>query len=140
MLDCRKVGDVAARLACYDTAVDAMATAESKGDLVTIDREQRRAVRRQAFGLSLPSFTLFDRGERPEDADRISAQIAGASRNAEGKWVIRLDDGAVWRQIDDNSLARDPHPGSIAKIRRAALGSFFVNIDGEQAIRMHRDN
>lgn len=140
VLDCRKVEDGVQRLACYDKAVDGMAQAEAKGDLVTVDREQRRAVRRQAFGLNLPSLAFFDRGEKSGEADRISAKVASASRNAGGKWVIRLDDGAVWRQIDDNDLYRTPHAGSTANIRRAALGSFFMNLDGQQAIRVHRDN
>src|SRR5690348_11419617 len=55
VLDCRKLTDDAARLACYDRAVTAMASAEQSGDLVSIDREQRRAARRQAFGFQLPT-------------------------------------------------------------------------------------
>ena len=117
-----------------------MQQAETSGDLLTIDKEQRRAVRRQAFGLTLPSFTLFDRGEKPEEADRITVKIAGSSRTAFGKWVIKLDDGAIWRQTDDNELMNDPHPGSTAVIKRGALSSFFMNIDGQLAIRVHRDS
>src|SRR5713101_2264957 len=41
VLDCRKLEDGVQRLACYDKAVDTMAQAEAKGDLVTVDREQR---------------------------------------------------------------------------------------------------
>jgi len=140
VLDCRKIDDSVQRLACYDKAVDGMADAEAKGDLVTIDREQRRAVRHQAFGLTLPSLSIFDRGEKPEEVDKISAKVASASRNPYGKWIIKLDDGAVWRQIDDNEVPHAPHAGSTADIRRVLLGSFFMNLDGQEAIRVHRDN
>lgn len=140
VLDCRKVEDGPARLACYDKAVDGMAQAEAKGDLVTIDREQRRAVRRQVFGLNVPSFTLFDRGEKPDEVNRLNAKVAEAFRNHDGKWVIKLEDGARWRQIDDNDLFRTPHEGSTADIMRGAIGSFFMKLDGQQAIRVHRDN
>ena len=140
VIDCQSVADGAQRLACFDKTVAGMAQAEVKGDLVTIDREQRRAVRRQAFGLTLPSLAMFDRGERPEEADRISAKVKSASQAAYGKWVIVLDDGAIWRQIDDNELYNSPHAGSQVAIRKAMLGSFFMNIDGQQAIRVHRDN
>lgn len=140
VIDCQAVADGPQRLACFDKAVTGMAQAETKGDLVTIDREQRRTVRRQAFGLILPSLAMFDRGERPEEADRISAKVKSASRGGTGKWTIQLDDGAVWRQIDDNELYNPPHGGSVANIRKAALGSFFMNIDGQQAMRVHRDN
>ena len=140
VLDCRAIEDGAQRLICFDKAVGAMAQAEVKGDLVTIDREQRRTVRRQAFGLTLPSLAMFDRGERPEEADRITAKVAEAYRGGSGKWMIKLDDGALWRQIDDNQLYPTPRAGSTARIRKASLGSFFMNLDGQQAIRVHRDN
>ena len=66
VLDCRAITDGVQRLACFDKAVGAMAKAEQTGDLVTIDREQRRTVRRQAFGLTLPSLAMFDKGEKPD--------------------------------------------------------------------------
>jgi hypothetical protein len=140
VLDCRTVADSAKRLACFDGAVAAMADAEVKGDLVTIDREQRREVRRQTFGLSLPALTLFDRGEKGEDADKLTATVAAASKGPTGRWLIQLDGGAVWRQIDDTDLFKTPHKGSVAVVKRGALGSFFMKIDGDSAFRAHRDN
>lgn len=138
VLACRAVADGAARLACYDKAVADMGDAEAKGDLVTIDREQRRAARRQAFGLSLPSLAFLDRGEKAEEVDNMTAAVTGVSRTPDGKWVITVEGGAVWRQIDENELSNNPHAGSTARIRKGALGSFFMNIDREQAIRVHR--
>ena len=140
VIDCRKLEDSAARLACYDKAVDAMNEAESKGDLVTIDREQRRTLRRQAFGLSLPSLNIFDRGEKPEEASRITAKVTEAYRNREGRWVVKLEDGAEWRQIDYEEPSRPPHQGSTVVISRGVVGSFFMKIDGQPFIRVHRDN
>lgn len=141
VLDCRSIAEDAKRLACYDAAVAAMAKAEESGDLLAIDREQRRTVRRQAFGLSLPSFTLFDKGEKPEEANRISVTLARAFRNENGRWVLVLDDGAVWRQIDDTEMYDiPPKAGQKAVIRRAALGSFMMKIEGQPSIRVHRDN
>jgi len=46
LLDCRKEADDAARLACYDAQVAAVDQAEAKGDIVVVDREQARTVRR----------------------------------------------------------------------------------------------
>ena len=140
VLDCQKIADGGQRLACFDASVAAMERAESTGDLVTIDKEQRRAARHQAFGLPLPSLSFLDRGEKPEEVDRITAKVASASRDPYGKWTVKLDDGAVWRQIDDTEVDRPPHAGSTAEIRRAALGSFTMKLDGQFAIRVHRDN
>jgi hypothetical protein len=140
VLACKAITDGPQRLACFDAAVDAMAKAEQSGDLVTIDRAQRRAVRRQAFGLTLPSLAMFDKGEKPEEANRIAVIVAQASRTAAGKWVIVLEDGAVWRQIDDEPLEPAPRPGQKAVIRRAALGSYMMRLEGQSSIRVHRDN
>jgi hypothetical protein len=140
VVDCRVLVADSQRLACFDKAVGAMTAAETSGDLVTIDREQRRAVRRQAFGLALPSLTLFDRGEKPEEVDRLAVTVSSAARNARGQWFIKLEDGALWRQTDDAEIYPAPKTGSKALIRKGALGSFFMSIDGQPSIRVHRDS
>ena len=140
VVDCGKIADDGARLKCFDAAVAKMTEAEKSGDLVAIDREQRRAVTRQAFGFTLPSLAVFDRGEKSDEADRLTETLAAAWHTPDGKWVFRLQNGAVWRQIDDNYLSRDPHPGSAIVIRRAMLGSYILNVDGQPALKVHRDS
>lgn len=140
VVDCRKIDDGAQRLACYDAAADALAKAQSSGDLVTLDREQRRAARRQAFGFTLPSFSFLDTGEKPEETDRLEETLASASQDYEGKWTFVMQDGQVWRQIDDEFLSRKPHAGSKIEIRRAMIGSYMLTVDGQPGVRAHRDN
>ena len=140
VMDCRAIADSAQRLACFDKTVGEMAKAETSGELLTLDREQRRSVRRQAFGLNLPSLTIFDRGEKGEDADRLTAKVVSAHKLGDGKWLIQLEGGAVWRQTDDQELFKEPHDGSTAVIKRGTLGSFFMKIDGDTAFRAHRDS
>jgi len=139
VVDCSGIADGTARLACYDAAVAAMTKAEAAGDLVAIDRAQRRAVRRQAFGFSLPTLAIFDKGEKTEELNRFEDTLASATRNADGKWIVRLQSGAVWRQIDDNELSVDPRPGSKVLIRRFSLGSYMLDVDGQPGFRAHRD-
>lgn len=138
VLDCRATQDAAARLACFDAAASSLDQAETNGEIVVIDREQATTARKQAFGFELPSLTLFDRVAPKEDLDRITATLKDAYRGNDGRWVLVLEDGAVWRQIDSETPSKAPRPGSIIKIRRAALGSFFLNIDGQTAIRAQR--
>ena len=116
-----------------------MEQAQASGDLVTVDREQRRAARHQAFGLALPSLAFLDRGEKPEEVNRITDKVASASQDPYGKWTIRLDSGGVWRQIDDTEVVRPPHAGSTAEIRRGVLGSFTIKIDGQFPFKAHRE-
>jgi hypothetical protein len=137
VVDCRKVQDSVARLACYDRSVDDMAMAQTAGDLVTIDREQRGVLRKQAFGFNIPAITLFDR-DRAAANDRLVAKVEAASRDGAGRWIIRLQDGAVWAQTDDDIVYPDPKPGAPVVVRRGALGSFFMSINGKPAVRATR--
>jgi hypothetical protein len=137
VVDCRKIDDPAQRLACYDAAVAAMSSAETSGDLVTLDRKQRQSVRKQAFGFVMPALAMFDTGEK--DVDRIDETLASASQGAEGRWIFRMEDGAVWRQIDEEFLSREPHPGSAIVITKAMMGSFMLSVDGQPGVRAHRD-
>jgi hypothetical protein len=139
LLDCRKLTDSAERLACFDKASSAMESATASGDLVSIDREQRRAARRQAFGFILPSLSFLERGEKTEE-DRITATVTEAGRNALDQWVITLDDGAVWRQTEAVELGRRPHKGSKVVISKGILGSFFMTIDGQGAGKAKRES
>ena len=140
VVDCRRIDDTAQRLACYDSAVDALSKAQSSGDLVTLDREQRRAVRKQAFGFTLPSLAMFDVGEKGEGTDTVDEVLASARQDPQGKWIFVMQDGAVWRQIDDEFLSRDPHSGSAIVIKRAMMGSYMLSVDRQPGVRAHRDN
>ena len=143
---CRAITESTERLACYDKAAAALDEAQTKGDVIVVDREQARAVKRQAFGFNLgAALSIFDRpagkeGAKEKEADEsISAVARSVSQTPVGKWIITLEDGAVWRQIDSDTLPNDPHAGSKVHIRRAALGSFLMSVDGQSSIRVHRD-
>lgn len=138
LLDCRGVADNDKRLACYDAAVDSITAAEKKGDVIIVDRQQAQAARRQAFGLDLSALSIFDRGEKSEDVDRIAGEVIKAVRGADGRWLLTLADGATWRQSDDRDLPSPPKPGSKVEIRKAAAGSYLMNVDGQIAIRARR--
>ncbi|MCA3730326.1 MAG: hypothetical protein INF03_12320, partial [Phenylobacterium sp.] len=63
LLSCRSVRADADRLACFDRASASLAEAEAGGALVVMDRAKVEAVRRQAFGFSIPSIAdLMPRG------------------------------------------------------------------------------
>ena len=48
LIDCRKIADNTQRLACFDAAAASFDQAEAKGDIVVVDREQARKVRRRS--------------------------------------------------------------------------------------------
>jgi hypothetical protein len=138
VLDCRKLTDGAARLACYDAAAAKMGEAETRGDIVVIDRAQASAAHREAFGLHVPSLDFVRKALKPEEVDRIDGVVKAARADINGKWTLSLEDGARWRQISGD-LMRPPKPGSKVRIRKGTLGSYLMNIDGQASIKVHRD-
>lgn len=138
LADCRKVADDSARLACFDAAATALEQAEAKGDIVVVDRAQAQQVRRQAFGLSLPSLSVFDRGDKPEQVNSIESVITAARADSTGRWVLTLEDGSTWTQIEVDPPAIKPKAGKPVRVRKAPMGGFLLNVDGQHALRVRR--
>jgi hypothetical protein len=142
LMECRSLTDSAQRLACFDREVAAIDAAEAANQLVVVDREQIRKTRRSLFGLSLPDLGIFgggdDEEEEEEGVSQIESTIKNASRGSYGRWIITLENGAVWAQTDDRNLPRWPKAGHPIVIKRAALGSFMANINDQNAIRVER--
>lgn len=139
VLECRAIASTEERLACFDRAVAALDAAQTSGQLVAMDRQQVRRTRRSLFGLGLPGLGIFgDDNEDEEDAQAIESTIRSATQNALGKWVITLADGARWLQTDSRNLNIEPRQGHPVRIRRAAMGSYLANVNGQVAIRVRR--
>lgn len=138
LLDCQKLTDTAPRLACYDQAAAALERAEAGGDVIVVDREQAKKVRRQAFGFTLPSISMFEKGEAKSELANVTDRLASARQDASGHWLLKLEGGAVWRQIDSNELTRQPKSGMSVVIHKAALGSYLAAVDGQRAFRARR--
>lgn len=66
------------------------------------------------------------RSERKE----LRALAISVSRNRRGKYVIVLEDGQVWRQInaDSNALPLSAEEGSEVIIKRKSLGSYGLRV------------
>lgn len=140
LVACRAETDQAKRLACFDTAAAALDQAEKAGDVVVVDRAQVREARRSAFGFDFDGLKLFERGERTEPVmENVTLVAERAYRDAGGKWVVITADGQTWRQVDSERVYKTPQKGSEIAIRKAALGSYFMNIDGQRAIRARRE-
>ena len=148
VIACHSNPDAQGRLACYDNAVaelllatqgvDNKATATAADDVIVISKEQARNARRQAFGFDLSALAIFDRGEKPEVIDKISITVMRAYQTGSGRWVIDMDNGSTWEQTDDERVWKGPSKGSKADIRKASMGSYFINLDGQRAIRARR--
>lgn len=148
LIDCRKIADGTARLACFDAQVANIDDAESRSEVVIVDKAQVKKAKRSLFGLTLPNLKVFgdkdtDKSDtaskNDNDDDVIETTVKSSYVNSGGKVVVIIDDGAKWVQIDTRDV-RTPKPGQPIRIRKASLGSFFANLNGQTAIRMRREN
>ncbi|WP_417622822.1 hypothetical protein [Parasphingorhabdus sp.] len=140
MVACRDIAEPTARLACYDEKVAALQTAQSTNQVVIADREQVREARRGLFGLALPRIKLFDGdGDEGDQIEQIEGIIQSARTIRSGKWLIHLEDGAVWQQTEPpRSTMRRPKAGDTITIERAALGSFLAKVNDGRGFKVKR--
>jgi len=135
LMACRTITAADQRLACYDRETAAMNQAIASQDLVMIDKERAKAAGRSLFGFSIPNFGgLF--GSNGE-ISQIEGTIKSTSRNADGGWVITLEDGSVWTQTDDWP-GLDARAGKKVNVKRGVLGSFWMSIPGQNGIKVKR--
>ena len=109
--------------------------------MVVVDRAQVRESRRRLFGLALPRLPIFGGGDDEDDdeeVDHVEGVVASASQNGNGQWIVRLQDGAIWVQTDNNSLALRPRAGQPVVVNRGALGSYMMRVNRQPGIRVRR--
>lgn len=77
----------------------------------------------------------------PEAADRPPASISGkvksVTHRSTGEFVVTLDDGQVWTQLDSYPVVRLA-PGDMVTIKKASLGSYLLVTPTKIAIRVRR--
>ncbi|HEY0112545.1 MAG TPA: hypothetical protein VGB59_05265 [Allosphingosinicella sp.] len=138
VLACQAEQSEQRRLACYDAAADKLASATRTGAIVVLDKEELRKTRRSFFGFSLPSVSLF-RGDAPGDEpNQLEAKVQSAQVADYGHWRVVLDNGAVWQTTEVERRLPLPKPGQSVTIRKAALGSYMLSVNGRRGIRAMR--
>lgn len=138
---CQTLTDDAARLKCYDGSVAALNAAERRHEVTIVDRAQVQKARETFFGFSLPSLAVFSgKSSGSDELERIDTALKTVAQDGQGRWIFQIADGARWRQIDDNIIARRPRPGDKITIRRAALGSFKLSVGEQPAVKARRED
>ena len=140
LVDCRATANRDARLACYDRQVDVFVAATEKGDIVVTDREQLQKARKGLFGFAAPIGKLLGFGGDDDDKDeikRIETTVASV-RRVEGGWRLGFAEGGVWEQNDVKNFVMSPKVGQKARISKAALGSYFVSVNGQPGVKFRR--
>ena len=138
---CRDIADTAARLACFDQHVKALAEAKQRKDIVVMDREGVRAAKRGLFGFSLPRIKLFGDGDGDSETDvkQIDSTVTTARAGAGGTVSFALKDGTVW-QTTEARMGFGPRSGDEITITAGSLGSYIAKIKGGRSSKVKRVN
>lgn len=137
VVKCRAETDDGRRLACYDKAAGVLAKATSDGSIAVVSREDMRKSRRSLFGFALPKLPFFSGDDSAEDTpEEIETSVKSARMTRDGNYTLVMADGAIWRTTEP--LKRMPQSGDKAKIKKAALGSYFLSVAGRIGVRAMR--
>lgn len=141
---CIDVAEDLERLACYDAAVGRLKAAEETGDVVTVTRQQVEEVKRDSFGFSLPSLPKLVMPKLGGDDDggeikEMTIAVDRITRGGDGKFIIYLENGQVWQQIENKKVYYSAKRGvENVTIKSAALGSFRMQFDDGVPFRARR--
>ena len=137
LVACSHITQAAERLSCFDEALLKLTAATESGEIVVVDRRTIDQEGQQAFGLASRNVESSLPGARR--LETISSVLVSATQSgANGAWVVRLADGSTWTQVDSTQPYFRNEPGVSVSVRRAALGSYLMNVDAGRAFRVRR--
>ena len=140
---CKALTDDSARLACYDAGVGRVEEAQATGELVAIDREAAKEIKRESFGFNIPSLPKIGLPSfgSDNDADEVTVlKIDRTKKKPRGDYYFYTENGQVWEQVDGAGLRRTPRgDDNTLHVRKAAIGSFLAQLNGKgSGIRVRR--
>lgn len=118
---CRALNESAQRLLCYDTLFPRVSP--SSGSSAPQPLPAAPTASGQAPDDAIQTFGL--NGARERAIKGVSATVTELHHEPDGRFVVYLDNGQVWRQIETDDWA-PPRKGERVRIRRAALGSYML--------------
>ena len=124
---CRSIEEPDARLACYDREVGAVVAASEEGEVRLVDREEVRQTKRKLFGFTIPK-GLFGSDDK-EDMDLLETTLTRVG------YLITTEEGSVWQISNPPMRFNPPKSGQAVVFKRAALGSFFIRVNGQLGVK-----
>jgi hypothetical protein len=143
LVECAKIDDPTARLACYDANI------RNAGGVVRtpLGRGARvqgggapGIVNEGPQGFGRENIRSKERFEAPAgQLHSIRPKVTAIKEREPGVYLLTLEDGAQWLFADSvNHDYRLPRVGSILEIERGALGSFLMRFDGQPPVQVRR--
>ena len=136
LLRCRTIADATARLGCYDALPVTTVSGGAAGLPANTSRASDQTATRvqPASAQSAPppaqaQFGLEDRAANKNALDAIESTIPGEFEGWSARSTFKLANGQVWQVSDDSARAHYITNPKV-RIRRGALGAFYLEIQG----------
>ncbi len=140
LLRCRTIADATARLGCYDALPVTTAGGNAAGLPVNAGKvSAQTAARAQPLSAEVTTqptsppaqaqFGLEDRAANKNALDAIESTIPGEFEGWSARSTFKLANGQVWQVSDDSARAHYITNPKV-RIRRGALGAFYIEIQG----------
>ncbi|GAK34197.1 hypothetical protein JCM17846_30070 [Iodidimonas nitroreducens] len=140
---CRQITQDAARLACFDRIALDASRIEMSDRSQTLDRqmpppkddtqsskESNKAERQSDDSQSQEDrFGFAPRPEPGQSDEERSMTVESAEKTLRGQWIIRMENGQIWQQVDTERLSRIKG-GLKADIEKGVMSNFIMTIDG----------
>lgn len=140
LYDCTTIEEPEPRLACFDTSVANLRTAEQKKEIVAIDAKAVRKIKREAFGFNFPSLSKIGLpkipllGGKGDETDVLIAKVKSI-RKFGRVYVITLENGQIWKEVG-GYFNYIPRGDLTATIKPKSAGSFMISINnGKSTVR-----
>ena len=158
--DCSSVADDKSRLKCYDDqahqnhkapaapapTASAPASAPAPGAAHAQPKPPAAAASTKPataagdFGLdpgAVRKKRAAENPELPQESDKVAARVKSVTTKAHGEYRITMDDGQVWDETQQSGKFA-PDVGETVTLRRALLGSYFLDRKAGATLRVRR--
>ncbi len=131
LTQCRQIVDIEERVACYDAIIDSRA---EKTETNAIPDAQ------SLFGTNdADAKRIVETSLAIEQIDQLEAVVTSIQKSATRKLTVTLDNGQVWRQLDNQPMRLKS--GEMVIVRKASMGSYLMGKkSGGRSIRVKRAN
>ena len=147
MVECAKIDDPTARLACYDNnirqvggtvrnSVPGQTVRGVSGGAAPVEGGQGAG----GFGAEDVEYARPGRVPSPSgQVDEIHPRVASVTPREPGIYRVGMDDGTMWEFAEGvSSQFRLPGRGDTIEIERGALGSYLMRVDGQAPVPVRR--
>ncbi len=136
LFNCENLSSSEAVATCFRNEAQQLRTRIAQGDVMVIDKAAAEERSRSTFGQRRDETIAATLGV--EAPDRIESTLASAAALGDGKHRFTLADGSQWLQTDSDRVRPGMRAGQSVVVKRATLGSYFLQIENRRDIRVRR--